>query len=333
MSTDRNAAARWRMRRRRDGRIAVYGIALGLLAAAAVLHGVRDHDRSRVAQKAPDAASLAAPNAVTVSALEALFGQVGYDLEAVRAGSRGVPRLTLAGVPEDLERLPHPSDRKATFIAFMLPLVLQANERVLEQRWFLEALSAGLAAGQEPEAEVRARLQAIAQEYGLAEDDLPALLERVDAVPPAMALAQAAIESGWGTSRFVREGNAAYGQQTTADYESLVPEARPEGASYRVRAFGSLMESVDSYLRNLNTHPAYESFRKARAALRQAGAEADGTTLAAALEIYSEEGRRYVDLVRDVIRRNGLEAFNRARLDSAALPPRSFRVADQRSGT
>ncbi len=333
MSTDRNPAAEWRMRRRRDGRIATYAIAVGLLAVATVLHGVRDTDRSRGAGAATDAASLAAPRDVTVSALEALFGEVGYDLDAVRAGVRGVPRLTLDGVPQDMDDVPHPGDRKTTFIAFMLPLVLQANERVLEQRRFFEGVAAGIAAGQEPDQGVRARLQAIALEYGVAEDDLPALLERVDAVPPSLALAQAAIESGWGTSRFVREGNAAYGQQTTADYDNLIPLGQPDGPSYRMRAFGSLMESVDSYLRNLNTHAAYENFRKTRAAMRQAGTDADGATLAGALEIYSEEGQRYIDLIRHVIRRNGLEAFNRARLDSVSLPPASFRVADQRSGT
>ncbi|MGE4217983.1 MAG: glucosaminidase domain-containing protein [Alphaproteobacteria bacterium] len=332
MSTDRNAAL-WRMRRRRDGRIATCGIALGLLAMATVLHNVRDRDRSHESRPAVDAASLAAPRDVTVSALETLFGQVGYDLDAVRAGLRGVPRLTLDGVPNDLHDVAHPGDRKATFIAFMLPMILQANERVLEQRRFLEGVSAGLAAGQEPEDGVRARIQAIALEYGVAEDDLPALMERVDIVPPSLAIAQAAIESGWGTSRFVREGNAAYGQQTTSAYDNLIPEARPDGATYRVRAFGSLMESVDSYLRNLNSHAAYADFRKARAALRQAGTDADGTTLAGALEIYSEKGQHYVELVRDIIRRNGLEAFNRARLDTVALPPGSFRVADQRSGT
>jgi Bax protein len=141
----------------------------------------------------------------------------------------------------------------------------------------------------------------------------------VDVVPVSLALAQAAIESGWGTSRFARQGNAIFGQWTSQDGKGLVPSARPEGKTHKVRSFDRLSESVEAYLLNLNTHRAYRDFRTLRQQSRNSGERPKGEVLATGLEAYSEKGEEYVDLLRDMIRVNRLAAFDDAILSDKIL--------------
>jgi Bax protein len=127
-------------------------------------------------------------------------------------------------------------------------------------------------------------------------------------------MAQAAEESGWGTSRFALHGNAIFGQWTTAGGEGLVPQQRPEGMDYKVRAFDNLEQSVAAYMRNLNTHGAYKALRRARANLRLGGDALGGALLAGTLTKYSERGQDYVDSVRTIIHVNDLRELDDARL-------------------
>ena len=142
----------------------------------------------------------------------------------------------------------------------------------------------------------------------------------------ALALAQAAIESGWGTSRFAREGNALFGQWTWAPRGGLVPEKRDEGAKHSVCAFRQIADSVFAYVRNLNSHAAYARFRKVRAAIRRSGGRLDSITLSTTLDRYSERGDAYVADIRGIIERNRLD-----RLANATLMPRTCRTADART--
>lgn len=234
--------------------------------------------------------------------LDAAFTRMGYRLEAVAKGAR-VPALFLPAVPGDLDALEQVDDKKHVFLRLMLPLVLVVNEEIAEDRRRLEAMAAGKVSRDE------SWLAELAARYG-AEGASPAqLLRRVDQVPPSLALAQAAEESGWGTSRFVREANNLFGH--TGD--AVAPDGDPAGQ--RMAAFSSLFEAVRAYVHNLNTHPAYEGLRKIRAAARTRGSLPDGHTLAGGLGRYSERGGAYVDAVRALIRANGLLRFDRARLD------------------
>ncbi|MGE5478585.1 MAG: glucosaminidase domain-containing protein [Bacteroidales bacterium] len=234
--------------------------------------------------------------------LNAAFTRMGYGLDAVAKGAR-VPPLFLPAVPGDLDELPETADKKQVFLRVMLPLVLVVNEEIAEDRRRLEAM----AANREPRDE--AWLAELATRYG-ADGTAPAqLLRRVDVVPPSLALAQAAEESGWGTSRFVREANNLFGHVG----DDVVPQGDADGP--RMAAFASLHEAVRAYVHNLNSHPAYETLRRARAAARARGAFPDGHTLAGSLVNYSERRGAYVDTIRALIRANRLLRFDHARLD------------------
>ena len=151
--------------------------------------------------------------------------------------------------------------------------------------------------------------------YGLDSLDFDALLKRVDIVPPSLAIAQAAEESGWGTSRFAREGNALFGQRAyKASKKGIVPKERPDGTNFRVRAFDHLIDGVKAYVHNLNSHFAYEDFRDLRATLRAETGHIDGYALAGSLLRYSERGEDYINTIRVIMRVNSLQVFDSAKL-------------------
>jgi Bax protein len=240
--------------------------------------------------------------------LDGLFQQLDYRLDAVRAGA-AVPPVMLGRLPDDWPGDDGLERRKSRFIRIVLPLVLRANARVLADRRRLLGL---LNATALPPAE-RTWLAGRARRYDVAEGDYETLVHRIDAVPPALIIAQAAVESAWGTSRFARHGNALFGQWTT-EGGGLVPKQRRRGAEHEVKSFPTLGRAVDSYLKNLNTHGAYRTFRAMRTAMRNKGLPLDSQTLAAGLALYSEQGVAYVRTLRTVIGKNRLEALNGARL-------------------
>ena len=222
-----------------------------------------------------------------------------YDLEGVRAGG-SVDAVFVDRVGTGLQDIADTARRKGLFLRLMLPLILRENRHILEERkrvW-------------------RSRTAAIRDlyaHYGVREGDVATLRRRVDAVPPSLVLAQAAIESGWGASRFVDEANNFFGQHTYDDaVDGLVP-AGGDG-SFKVRHFRTIAESVRSYLHNLNTHRAYTALRRARAAGRGDDLMPAGLALARHLTSYSERREDYVRAIEEVIRSNRLDDFDGARL-------------------
>lgn len=237
--------------------------------------------------------------------LDQAFGRMGYGLDAVAKGAT-VPRLFLTNVPADLADLPEVDAKKQVFLRLMLPLVLVVNQEIIADRHRLEAMIAGR------EGRDEAWLAELAGRYGMDGAAPGQLLRRVDMVPPSLALAQAAEESGWGTSRFVREANNLFGHVG----EDVIPTDDQDGP--RMAAFASLHEAVRAYVHNLNTHSAYETLRRSRANARARGAFPDGHTLAGALTAYSERGGAYVDAIRALIRANGLLRYDHAKLGNGA---------------
>ena len=249
------------------------------------------------------------------------FATIGYDLDAVRTGATTVPRIFLARVPAGLADVKQATDRKDVFLRVMLPLVLEANERVQKQRAQLLVMDAKLAAGHPLTAEQQERLNGIAAEYDVDAERIDILLRRVDAVPPSLALAQAAIESGWGTSRFILEGNAVFGQWAWGEEEGLVPQGREVGRTHKIKSFQLLTDSVRAYVHNLNTHNAYKGFREKRQMLRAEGKQLDGMALVSTLGAYSELKGQYLDMLRSIITANDLQPLDRARLHDAQTQP------------
>jgi Bax protein len=199
-------------------------------------------------------------------------------------------------------------NRKAEFFEFVRPLVAAENAHVRRDRKRLIEIAS------QPEFSWLDRwwLAKLAEDYRIDDESmddeqrLASLLRRVDVVPMSLALAQAAKESGWGTSRFAREANNLFGEWCFDPGCGLVPQNRTEGYRHEVEAFASPRDSVVSYMRNLNTHDRYQSFRLERARLRKAGKELSGMLLAEKLAHYSERRDDYIKDIKHLIRVNKL---------------------------
>ncbi len=248
-----------------------------------------------------------------------LLSLTGYQVDAAREGESAVPRVYAAAMPVDMATIESSDERKRIFIKLMLPLVLDANERLLMDRAHLLYLAALEDSGQSPSFTDRRWLATMYEAYGVEPGERDELLARVDVIPPSMMLAQAAQETGWGTSRFVHEGNALFGQRIWEAGAGMVPDARASGQSHEVRAFDGLRDSVFAYMVNLNSHAAYEPFRDMRAFYRETGRSLDGYLMATGLDGYSEEGQAYVNKIRAIIRSNDLTDFDSARLTDLAI--------------
>ena len=151
------------------------------------------------------------------------------------------------------------------------------------------------------------------KQYGVKNKDLLTLKIRMDEIPTSLAIAQAAKETGWGTSRFAQEGNALFGQWTWSG-DGLKPKDASENEGHKVMKFNILQASVRAYQRNLNTHSSYRDFRLARAQLRDLGKSLDSIILSEHLDEYAETGNQYVDVLKKIITQNNLKDFDDAKL-------------------
>ena len=247
----------------------------------------------------------------TADELAGLFREASYTLTDIRSGE-AVPALKVDRVPADLGSKDG-NQRKLLFISTILPVVLEVNQRVLVDREQLLALRDKLAADPMSMSPIeRIWLDDLAERYDTTIDQMGELLRRVDIVPPSMAIAQAGVESGWGTSFVARTGNALFGQMQTVGRHSVVVPWQPGNGM--PQPFSTIGEATEAYISNLNTHPAYAPFRDARATARQRGDQLEGYQLVGTLLRYSERGLHYVQFVRQIMRENDLSDFDKARL-------------------
>jgi Bax protein len=288
--------------------------------------------------QAPRAAAPAAsvlPPGLDVAAVRGVYDKMGYGLDMVRNEPAAVPRVFLTSVPVDIAELADSDQRKSVFLRSMLPLILKVNEDIAEDRARLKGLMTATHQGKSVNMTDRRWLEAKSQEYGLNSPDMRKLLLRMDIIPPSLALAQAAEESGWGTSRFARQGNALFGQWTTESDVGIIPQNRQEGQTHAIKAFPNLMMAVRAYARNLNSHRAYAEFRTQRANQRAAGKPLNGSELARTLLSYSERGADYVETLHTIMRVNDLPSFDvaalqhpREEIELASLVVRDIVVRD-----
>lgn len=261
-------------------------------------------------EEPPPAVSMATVEADSTAELESLFDQLGY-----RWPPDGpVPALALERMPPGMDELAIPR-KKQLFFRAILPLVLAENRRIRQQREFVQRASdyAGLSGTE------RRRLQGLAEEYEVSGDlsdpevhEL--LLRRVDSIPPALVLAQAAIESAWGASRFAREANNLFGIWTWDASRGILPRKREKDKKHLIRTYPNLRAAVQAYMSTLNTGHAYTGFRRERQAMRDRGQDLDALSLAGQLEKYSQRGADYVAEVRRIISGNSLTLANRLQL-------------------
>ncbi len=250
----------------------------------------------------------------TIAALDAHFDRLNYNLANLREPGNRVPRVYLEKLPVDMAEEKSVTLRKRIFIKSLLPVVLRVNEEILAARQKLQTLRNILDNGISLTDEQRDWLYQIAKRYKTDPYDWNAFMSRVDIVPPSLAIAQAAEESGWGTSRFAREGNALFGQYTFSASNGMLPEERANGRRHLIRAYANLIEGVRSYIHNLNYHRAYKEFRAARKWMRNNDNLINGHTLAGELIRYSERGADYVKTLRRIMHANELLLLDHTRL-------------------
>ena len=195
------------------------------------------------------------------------------------------------------------------FIKIVLPLILKENEKIIEDRKKLfKILGKNFNTVGE-----KVWLKRRFKEYKIDDKDLAKLKIRMDIIPVSIAIAQAANESGWGTSRFALEGNALFGQWTWSK-KGISPKNKDPNQSHKILQFQILKASVRAYKNNLNTHNAYQKFREARAQLRQENKTINGLELTKYLKSYASIGEKYVRILDDIIEKNSLTDFDKANL-------------------
>jgi Bax protein len=212
------------------------------------------------------------------------------------------------------------SEKKANFFAFLQPLIVKANAGVLLQREQLTDIQANVSELDDEQVEV---LSTLLKTYRVdsklsLEQQIQALDIKVNTIPAALVLAQAANESAWGTSRFAREGNNFFGQWCFSKGCGIVPNSRNSGAIHEVASFDNPFDSVKSYIRNLNSHPTYKLLRTLRQQAIDNGQAASGEILAQGLIGYSERGEEYVKEIQSMIRYNKLSRFDTAEASNTA---------------
>ena len=237
-----------------------------------------------------------------------LFEDLGYDLKGVRAGQKVKP-IYLTKLPKDLNSLGDTKKKRELFIKIILPLILDENNQISEDR---EKLFKIISKSFNTVGE-RVWLKRKFKEYKIDDQDLAKLKMRMDIIPVSVAIAQAANESGWGTSRFALEGNALFGQWTWSK-KGISPKNKDPDQSHKILQFKILKASVRAYKNNLNTHNAYQEFREARAKMREEGKSINGSKLAKHLERYASIGEKYVLILEDIIEKNSLTDFDEANL-------------------
>lgn len=250
-----------------------------------------------------------------------LFASLDYTEANWLAGDRAVPRVYLANIPKKWSKETSKEItvqlKKKMFFRTLGPLVLRSNELILQDRARLQAVQASLPAIAPDDQQWFTELCAYYRSEcssDASDGDIEQLLLKVDSLPPSLIIAQAAEESGWGTSRFAFSGNALFGQWTWGD-EGITPEQQRSGmGDYKIASFATPLQSVQAHARNLNTHPAYAELRELRAQKHAAGEVLTGEEAATKLTKYSERGADYVKTLHSIIRYNKLQAADTAYL-------------------
>src|SRR5210317_278362 len=237
-----------------------------------------------------------------------LFEDLEYDLDKVR-DEKQVKPIYFTRLPRDLDKIKTIKAKKETFLQIVLPLVVAENEKIETDRNYL------LKVIRDNDSDEKLQwLKRKFKEYKVKDGDINELIEKVDIVPTSIALAQAAKESGWGTSRFALEGNAIFGQWTW-DGVGIEPLDKSNDQGHKILKFPILRASVKAYITNLNTHPSYKSFREKRLMLRQNNKALSGIDLIHELENYAETGKEYTRILEQIIEQNDLQEFESVVID------------------
>ena len=242
------------------------------------------------------------------STIKQLFEDTNYTLNDVRK-KKLVKPVALTLLPNEIKMIESTKKRKEFFIQIVLPLILKENNNIkLDRKRLFTIINKSNNSNLE-----KKWLDNKYKQYGIPSKDLSILKIRMDEIPVSLALAQASKETGWGTSRFALEGNALFGQWTWSG-EGLKPKDSEKNEGHKVMKFNVLQASVRAYQRNINTHSTYKEFRQERAKLRDKGSPLDSLILSKHLDKYAETGKKYVEVLQQIIKQNSLQDFDDAKL-------------------
>jgi len=250
---------------------------------------------------------------LSAATIEQLFEDTNYNLKDVRK-TKLVKPVSLTLLPKEIKMIESTTKRKNLFIQIVLPLIIKENNYIRKDRKKLfHILNKSKNSKKE-----KIWLESKFKQFGIMQKDLSTLKIRMDEVPVSLAIAQAAKETGWGTSRFAQEGNALFGQWTWSG-EGIKPAGADDDSTHKVMKFKVLQASVKAYHRNLNTHSSYKEFRSVRAELRDEEKKLDSLVLSEYLDKYAETGKEYVKILQQIIRQNKLADFDDAKLMPSSI--------------
>jgi len=245
---------------------------------------------------------------LSASTINQLFKDEGYNLKDIRRNKLVKP-ITIDVLPSEIKSIENSKKRKELFIKIVLPLILEENKKIkLERKTLFSILNKNSNSQEE-----RNWLKSKFKQYGVANRDLTTLKIRMDEIPVSLAIAQAAKETGWGTSRFAQQGNALFGQWTYHG-KGIKPAGADVEDKHKVMKFKILKASVRAYQRNLNTHKSYKKFRKVRAIQRDVYGSLNSLELANYLDKYAETGLEYTKILKKIIEQNKLTDFDDAKI-------------------
>ena len=251
----------------------------------------------------------------SVSEIDSLFSQVNYNLKDVRA-SKLVKPINIGLLPNEIRNIGNTKKRKSIFIKIILPLIVKENNKIRIDRKRLFTIL-----NKNSNTDIEKKwLEKKYKQYGVRQKDLSTLKIRMDEIPVSLAIAQAAKETGWGTSRFALEGNALFGQWTFSG-EGIKPLTIDKDKNHKIMKFQILQASIRAYQRNLNTHSGYKKFRKFRAMARDNNEKLDSLILANSLDKYAATGLEYTEILKKIIKQNSLKDF-----DDVKLLPTSIKL-------
>jgi len=237
-----------------------------------------------------------------------LFDDLEYDLDHVRS-KKLVKPIYFTRLPKDLDGIKSVTQKKETFLQILLPLVVAENEIILKDRKYLLKILK-----KNETEENRKWINKKYKKYKVSKKNINELLRKIDIIPASIALAQAAKESGWGTSRFALEGNAIFGQWTWNGV-GIEPLEKVDGQKHKILKFPILRASVKAYIANLNSHAGYKSFRKKRLELRNQNKNLSGLDLIHELDNYAQNGKEYTKILEKIIKQNDLDEFETVTID------------------
>ena len=255
---------------------------------------------------------------LSASTIDQLFKDENYNLKDIRKNKLVKP-INIDLLPAEIKSIENTRARKELFIQIILPLILEENKKIrLERKTLFSILNKNNNSEEE-----KNWLKSKFKQYGVTNRDLATLKIRMDEVPVSLAIAQAAKETGWGTSRFAQEGNALFGQWTYSG-DGIKPAGSDSGDTHKVMKFKILKASVRAYQRNLNTHKSYREFRKVRAIQRDVFGKLNSIELVNYLDKYAETGKEYIKILKKIIEQNKLKDFDDAKILPSSIKEKSL---------